>query len=91
MDQGQEFNALEFWEYLKSVGVKHHRTTPYNPESNGKMERFNRTLKEIISKLVNNRRDEWEDQFGAALRAYNNATSSVTGHTPFLLHHGRRA
>ncbi len=61
-------------------------TTRNNPESNGKTERFNSTLKEIISKLVNNRRDE----LGAALMAYNNATSSVTGQTPFFRHHCKR-
>lgn len=90
-DQGQEFNALEFRQYLAGVGVKHHRTTPYNPQSNGKSERYNKTFKEIVNKLTNNRRDEWEDQIGAALTAYNNATSTVTGHTPFFLMYGRQA
>jgi len=90
-DQGQEFNAHAFRDYLKRVGVEHRRTTSYNPESNGKAERFNKTFKSILVKLVNNNRDDWEDQLGVALSAYNNATSTVTGHTPYFLHYGRRA
>ena len=90
-DRGQEFQSAEFNDYLKSVGVKHHRTTPYNPQSNGKTERFNKTFKSMISKLINNKRDDWEEQIGAALTAYNNSTSTVTGHTPFFLLYGRRA
>jgi len=90
-DQGLEFNALAFRAYLQGVGVKHQRTTPYNPQGNGRTERFNRTFKGMLNKLVNNRRDEWEDQLGTALMAYNNSTSTVTGYTPFFLMYGRRA
>ena len=88
-DRGAEFNSKVFDDYLKAVGVKHHKTTPYHPQSNGKTERFNRTFKQIVNKLVNNRRDNWEEQLGVALTAYNKSTSSTTGHTPFFLHHGR--
>ena len=90
-DRGLEFNSKAFDEYLSAVGVKHHKTTPYHPQSNGKVERFNRTFKQILTKLVNNKRDSWEEQLGIALTAYNNATSITTGHTPFFLHYGRHA
>ena len=43
----------------------------------------------MINKLVNNKRDDWEDQLGIAVSVYNNSTSSVTGHTPFFLMYGR--
>ncbi len=56
-DQGLEFNAQEFREFLKGVVIKHHSTTPYNPAGNGCTQRFNRTLKTMISKLVINKRD----------------------------------
>ena len=60
-----------------------------NPQCNGKVERLNRTLKEMLMKLINSNRGDWEEQLGVALMAYNDATSSVTGHTPFFLHYGR--
>ena len=89
-DQGLEFNAKEFTSYLEAVGVQHRRTSPYNPQTNGRCERFNSTLKSILSRLINNDRDSWEDQLGPALLAYNSSVSDVTGYTPYFLHHGRR-
>ena len=89
-DQGQEFNAKTFRMYLKGLGVDHRRTTPYNPQANGKIERFNRTLKEIIARLVNNDARKWEDQLSNALMAYRHSVSNVTGYTPFYLLYGRR-
>ena len=90
-DQGLEFGALELRRYLQDVGIEQRRTTSYNPQANGKCERFNGTLKQIIARLINNTRDNWEDQLGPALLAYNNSVSDSTGHTPFFLNYGRRA
>ena len=90
-DLGLEFGAHALRNYLEDVGVEHRRTTSYNPQANGKCERFNGTLKRIITRLINNDRNTWEDQLGPALMAYNNSVSDVTSHTPYFLHYGRRA
>ena len=90
-DLGAEFNAQTLKDYLAQVGVEHRTTSAYNPASNGKVERFNRVFKALLRKLINNQRCTWEDQLGPALMAYNNSVSSVTGHTPYFLHYGRRA
>ena len=44
-DNGKEFTARDWELYLAQLGVKHNVTTPVHPQSNGKTERFNRTLK----------------------------------------------
>lgn len=44
-DNGPQFIAKDFKEYLRLSGMTHVRTSPYYPQSNGKFERFNRTLK----------------------------------------------
>ena len=90
-DLGLEFGATALRSYLKALGIKHRRTTSYNPQANGKCERLNGTLKQIITRLINNTRDTWEDQLGPALLAYNNSVSVSTGHTPFFLLYARRA
>ena len=90
-DLGLEFSAIAFKSYLQDLGIDHRQTTSYNPQTNGKCEKFNSTLKAIVTKLINNQRADWEDKLGPALMAYNNAVSDVTGHTPFFLHHARRA
>ena len=90
-DMGLEFGATALRQYLKDLGIDHRRTTSYNPQSNGKCERFNGTLKRILTRLINNSRTDWQDQLGPALMAYNNSVSDVTQHTPYFLHYGRRA
>lgn len=44
-DNGPQFIAKDFKEYVRLSGMTHVRTSPYYPQSNGKLERFNRTIK----------------------------------------------
>jgi transposase InsO family protein len=44
-DNGPQFIAKDFKEYIRLSGMTHVRTSPYYPQSNGKLERFNRTMK----------------------------------------------
>ena len=89
-DQGQEFNAVPVNQYMKEVGIERRRASPYHPQTNGHIERFHRTLKDMIRKLVNHKASDWEDCLGQALWAHRISTSSVTGFTPFYLQYGRR-
>ena len=43
-DNGKEFVAHEFESILNQYHIKHHKTHPYTPEENAKIERFWRTL-----------------------------------------------
>lgn len=44
-DNGPQFIAKDFKEYIRLSGMTHVKTSPYYPQSNGKFERFNRTMK----------------------------------------------
>lgn len=44
-DNGPQFIARDFKEFIRLVGMTHVRTSPYYPQSNGKLERYHRTLK----------------------------------------------
>jgi len=44
-DNGPQFIAKDFKEYIRVSGMTHVRTSPYYPQSNGKLERFHRTIK----------------------------------------------
>ncbi len=44
-DNGPQFLAKEFKEYIRLCGMTHVRTSPYYPQSNGKLERFHQTIK----------------------------------------------
>ena len=43
-DNGPNFTSDAFAELLAERAIKHRRTQPYRPQTNGKAERFNRTL-----------------------------------------------
>ena len=44
-DNGPQFVAKDFKEFIRIAGMTHVRTSPYYPQSNGKMERWYQTLK----------------------------------------------
>jgi putative transposase len=44
-DNGPQFVARDFKEFIRLCGMTHVRTSPYYPQSNGKIERWHRSLK----------------------------------------------
>jgi putative transposase len=44
-DNGPQFVAKDFKEFIRICGMTHVRTSPYYPQSNGKIERWHKTLK----------------------------------------------
>jgi putative transposase len=44
-DNGPQFVAKDFKEFIRICGMTHVKTSPYYPQSNGKIERWHRTLK----------------------------------------------
>lgn len=45
-DRGRQFDSTVFAELMQILGVTHLRTTPYHPQANGIIERWNRILKQ---------------------------------------------
>ncbi|CAB4025470.1 Retrovirus-related Pol poly from transposon [Paramuricea clavata] len=79
-DQGRNFESAVFKKITDILGIKKTRTTPYHPQCDGVVERMNRTLKDILSKLVNERQ---------ALLAYRSTVQTSTGFSPHFLMFGR--
>jgi putative transposase len=44
-DNGPQFIARDFKEFIRICGMTHMRTSPYYPQSNGKIERWHRSIK----------------------------------------------
>ena len=44
-DNGPGYVSRAFRDYLRMVGVKHILSTPFHPQTNGKLERYHQTLK----------------------------------------------
>lgn len=44
-DNGPQFIARDFKEFIRLAGMSHVKTSPYHPQSNGKIERWHKSLK----------------------------------------------
>ena len=45
-DNGPQFIAKDFKEFIRISGMTHVKTSPFYPQSNGKLERFHQTIKD---------------------------------------------
>ena len=86
-DNATNFTSEEFEQFLKKNGVKHVKTPPYHPASNGLAERAVQTFKEGMRKLKDGSLDTKLSRF---LFKYRMTPQSTTGVTPAELMFGRR-
>ena len=89
-DQGCQFESTLMAEICKILQIKKTRTTPYHPQCDGLVERFNRTLLSMLATSTENHPFDWEQQLRKVCMAYNTSVQSSTGFTPFYLMFGRQ-
>jgi Integrase zinc binding domain/Integrase core domain len=87
-DRGTHFVNQIVQELTEKFQMRHHKSTPYRPQANGQVERYNRTLCEALAKQVEGV-DEWDEYVQPTLFAYRTAPLRSTGSTPFYLVYGR--
>ena len=77
-DQGREFENKVMQELCPLCGAHKTRTTPYHPESDGSVERFNRTLLMMLAMFAGENKDDWDDLLPAVMMAYLSSVHEST-------------
>lgn len=87
-DRGTAFTSQEFEEYCKSENIDHHLIVTGVPRGNGQVERVNRTLIPVLTKLSMPHPETWHKYIGKAQQYLNHVSSRSTGFSPFVLQFG---
>ncbi|CAC5405922.1 unnamed protein product [Mytilus coruscus] len=88
-DQGRQFESALFKELCTRLCIDKTRTTPYRPQSDGLVERLNRSLEEILSKYICSNQKDWDEQLPWAFMAYRSSVHESTKFSPCKLMLGR--
>jgi transposase InsO family protein len=89
-DNGPEFTSHVVHEITRLSGVDHRYITPYQPRTDGKVERNVGTVKSILRKHLHGVKEDWPAFVPWAQSSINNKITQLTGSTPFSLMFGRR-
>jgi hypothetical protein len=84
-DCGTQFVSDMMKEIYRLLSISSVTTTPYHPQSNGMVERFNGTLKSMLRKVTRMEPQEWDRYIPALLFAYRELPNETLGFSPFEL------
>ncbi|KAG1452068.1 hypothetical protein G6F56_007918 [Rhizopus delemar] len=87
-DNGKPFLSNIIRQVCHNYSIIHKTTTPYNPQSNGLIERFNRTLGQILQRRPDIEKEDWDVYLPATLFAYRSIKQATTKNSPFFLLYG---
>ena len=80
-DNGPQFIAQEFDSFCKNNGIKHTKSAPYHPASNGLVEPFVQTLKQSVKATQNDGRS-LSHRISSFLFTYRTTPHATTGVSP---------
>ncbi|XP_048590584.1 uncharacterized protein LOC116613084 isoform X1 [Nematostella vectensis] len=88
-DNGPPFASKEFENFLEFLGIEHKKGIPYWPQSNGEVERCNRTILKVI-RIANLQGNDWKKALDDFLFQYRTTNHAATGCSPAELLMGRQ-
>ena len=84
-DQGRQFESNLFQELCNLLGIAKTRTTSYHPQSDGLVERYNRTLQGMLSLFVEENQRDWDEYVAVLCMAYRASPQESTNVTPNMM------
>jgi putative transposase len=90
-DNGSAYISKELRSYLADQEISHTRGRPYHPMTQGKIERYHRTMKNVVTLQNYHAPWELEQEITRFVRWYNNERyhESLDNVTPADVYHGR--
>ena len=83
-DRDSKFTS-DFWRALhKQIGTRLNLSSANHPETDGRSERTNRTLEDILRAYVSPFHNDWDEHLAIAEFAINDSVHASTGVTPFF-------
>ncbi|KAK3742155.1 hypothetical protein QZH41_007827 [Actinostola sp. cb2023] len=90
-DQGRNFISAVFTEMCALLGIDKTRTTALHPQSDGMVERYNKTLESMLAKFTSEHQRDWDEHLPLLMMAYRTSIHETTGCTPSMMMLGREA
>ena len=84
-DRGTNLLSHLMKDLCKLLGITKLNTTAYHPKCDGMVERFNRTLKNMLRKHSSRFRNQWDNYLSSMLWEYRNVPHESTGEKPSFL------
>jgi len=86
--QGANFCSEVINAMCKLLGIERLQTFAHHPQGNGQIERFNRTIKAMLTKVFQSNQKDWDSHLLKILLAYSTAIHKSTRFTPYHLMYG---
>nr|KYP50616.1 Pol polyprotein [Cajanus cajan] len=90
-DNGRQFIAQSFEDFLRELGVKHLPTSVEHPQTNGQPEATNKVILRELKKRLGRTKGQSVDELLSILWAYHCTPQSTTQETPYKLTYGADA
>ena len=84
-DQGSNFMSGIFQQVMHELGITQYKSSPYHPESQGALERFHQTLKNMIRSYCFDTEKDWDEGIHLLLFAVRESVQESLGFSPFEL------
>jgi len=84
-DQGSNFMSGVFQQVMHELGIKQYNSSAYHPESQGSLERFHQTYKNMIRTYCYDTEKDWDEGVHLLLFAARESVQESLGFSPFEL------